>query len=525
MIATVLARAAAGVNGIAQGVRAVTGWRRYVLAALLGVAATAALPPVHLIPFVVVAFTGLVWLIEGSRGIAGAFAIGWWFGLGHFGTGFYWIANSLLVDAARFGWVYPFCVLFFGAAFAFYTALTTALVRATRTRGTAAVLILAVMWTILEWLRGHLFTGFPWNLIGTIWAASDTMMQVAAVVGLYGLGTVTVLAAAMPATLAGGSQRIVQRWGGTLAAVALLGGIWAYGWVRLAGAGTDVVAGVLLRLVQPDIPQDLKWDPAQREQNFEATLAITRSPGFAAATHVIWPETAIPFPIAEDAARRERLASAVPPRGFLISGAPRVERNTTGGLRRVWNSLYAFDRTGAITATYDKFHLVPFGEFVPFRWALDWLRLTPGMGDFDAGPGLRTLALAGFPAFSPLICYEVLFPGEVAAPERRPELLLNITNDAWFGMSPGPFQHFAAARFRAVEEGLPLVRAANNGISAVVDSYGRVVEQLGLGRAGVVDSSLPRALPPTIFSRAGDALLAALLLVLSLVALLVRRRG
>jgi len=364
MIATVLARAAAGVNGMAQGVRALTGWRRYALAALLGIAATAALPPVHLIPLVVVAFTGLVWLIEGSRGIVGAFAIGWWFGLGHFGTGFYWIANSLLVDAARFGWIYPFCVLFFGAAFAFYTAFATALVRATRARGPAAVLMLAVMWTILEWLRGHLFTGFPWNLIGTVWAASDTMMQIAAVIGIYGLGTVTVLAAAMPATLAGGSQRILPRWGGTLAAIAVLAGIWAYGWVRLAGAGDDVVAGVLLRLVQPDIAQDLKWDPAQREQNFEATLAITRLPGFSAATHVIWPETAIPFPIAEDTARRQLLAGAVPARGFLIAGAPRVERSPTGGVRRIWNSLYAFDRAGAIASSFEKVLLSPWGGFV-----------------------------------------------------------------------------------------------------------------------------------------------------------------
>jgi len=156
---------------------------------------------------------------------------------------------------------------------------------------------------------------------------------------------------------------------------------------------------------------------------------------------------------------------------------------------------------------------------------VDWLRLTPGMDDFDAGPGVRTVTLAGFPAFSPLICYEILFPNEVSAPERRPELLLNITNDAWFGISPGPFQHFAAARFRAVEEGLPLVRAANNGISAVVDAYGRVVEQLGLGRAGVVDSSLPRALAPTIYSQAGNVILGLLLAALALVAVLLRRRG
>ncbi|MBL8836258.1 MAG: apolipoprotein N-acyltransferase [Alphaproteobacteria bacterium] len=526
MIVAVLARAAAGVNGIAQGVRALTGWRRYAVAALLGVAATSALPPTHLVPLVIVSFTGLIWLIEGSKGIRGAFAIGWAFGLGHFGTGFYWIANSLLVDAARFGWVYPFCVLFFGSAFAIYIAVAAAALKATRARGLSAVFAFAALWTAVEWLRGHLFTGFPWNLIGTVWAGSETMMQFASIVGAYGLGTLTVLAAAMPATLAGGAQPVAERWGGTLAVVAMIAAIWVFGWVRLGGVGDAVVPGVVVRLVQPDIAQDLKWNPAQRERNFEQTLAISRGPGFERVTHVIWPETAIPFAISDDPARRAAIAAAVPPRGFLIAGAPRVER-APGRPPRVWNSLFTFDPSGAITATFDKFHLVPFGEFMPrpFRWALDWLRLTEGMGDFDSGPGPRTLAPGGFPSFSPLICYEVIFPNEVIDPARRPDLLLNITNDAWFGISPGPFQHFAASRFRAIEEGLPLVRAANNGISAVVDSYGRVLAQLGLGREGTLDSTLPRPIAAPLYAQIGDLALATLLLAMTLLAVLLRRRG
>ena len=526
MIVGVLTRAAAGVNGVAQSVRQLAGWRRFAVAALLGIAATSALPPVHLVPMLIVALTGLLWLIEGSKGIASAFAVGWAFGLGHFGTGFYWIANSLLVDAARFGWVYPFCVLFFGGSFALYIAVAAATLKATRARGIAAVFAFAVLWTVVEWLRGHLFTGFPWNLIGTVWAGSETMMQLAALVGLYGLGTLTVLAAAMPATLAGSSQRLGDRWGGVFAVVAMLAFVWVFGWLRLGGAGDDVVPGVVVRLVQPDIAQDLKWDPAQRERNFEQTLELSRGPGFERVTHVIWPETAIPFAITGDTARRAMIATAVPPRGFLVSGAPRVER-PAGRPPQVWNSLHVFDPSGAVAATFDKFHLVPFGEYMPrvFRWALDWLRLTEGMGDFDAGPGLRTMVQPGFPTFSPLICYEVIFPAEVAAPARRPELLLNITNDAWFGISPGPFQHFAAARFRSIEEGIPLVRAANNGISAVVDSYGRVVTLLGLGRSGVVDSTLPRPIAAPLYGRVGDAILLALLLALAALGELLRGRG
>jgi apolipoprotein N-acyltransferase len=241
------------------------------------------------------------------------------------------------------------------------------------------------------------------------------------------------------------------------------------------------------------------------EANLARHVSLTTGPGFARVTDVVWPETAVPFAIGIDSAHRLALRAAVPPGGLLLTGVVRVER-ALDGQPRFFNSLAAVDRAGDIVGTYDKHHLVPFGEYVPFRLRelFDLSKITPGSSDFSAGPGPETLALDGLPPFSPLICYEAIFPGEAVSAERRPAWLLNVTNDGWFGISSGPHQHFASARFRAVEQGLPLVRAANTGISAVVDAYGRVQAELGLGRTGVIDAPLPAAMPETFYAIYGD---------------------
>lgn len=520
MIAALLARAAVGANGLARSLGALSGWRRSALAAALGASAIGALPPLHVLPLLVIAFSGLVWLIDGTRDLRASAIVGWWFGFGHFAAGLYWISHALLVDAAQFGWLVPLAVPGLAAGFALFPAVACVALRLSGARGTAGVLVLAVAWTATEWLRGHILTGFPWNLIGTAWAESAPMMQNAAVIGLYGLSLFTIVVAALPAALA----EAQAGWRAVVAAALLITGGSGAGLTRLMLADDGVVPGVHLRLVQPDIPQSLKWDPALRERHFQRTLELTRAPGFSGRTHIIWPETATPFAMAGDAARRLSIASAVPSGGLVITGAPRVEVEP-GRPIRVWNSLHAIDGGGAIVGTYDKFHLVPFGEYVPFRRILGVINLIPGSVDFTAGPGPQTLALPGLPKLSPLICYEAIFPTRVLDPADRPGWLLNLTNDAWFGLSSGPYQHFAAARFRAVEEGLPLVRAANNGISAIVDAYGRVVVELGLGRSGVVDGDLPRALPLTPYARFGDAIVLAIGLVLLAPAALRRRRG
>ncbi|MFQ5958256.1 MAG: apolipoprotein N-acyltransferase [Alphaproteobacteria bacterium] len=484
------------------------GWRRIVAAALLGATATAALPPLHLLPLFVVAFTGLVWLIDASRSYRAAFAIGWWFGFGHFVTGIYWFAHALMTEPERFAWLVAPAVLGISAALAVFPALAVAAARLCPPGG-ARALGLALAWVAAEWLRGRAFTGFPWNLTGYGWTASDAMIQLAALTGIYGLSFVTVLAAALPATLAGRPAG-VKGWKPTAVAVALLAAVWLGGALRLAEAGGAVVDDVRLRLVQPNVSQPHKWRADLREALFARHLELTVSEGIEDVTHVIWPETAIPYFIAKDPARRRVIAAVTPRGGALISGALRTTAQPTSP-PRIWNSVHAFDAAGEIVGTYDKFHLVPFGEYVPFRRVLSMAKITYGAVDFSAGPGPRTIEIPGLPPVGPLICYEIIFPHQVVARSERPEWLLNVTNDAWFGVSSGPYQHFASARVRAVEQGLPVVRAANTGISGVIDAYGRVRARLGLGRQGVVDSTLPAALDDlTPYARWGDLTLLVL---------------
>ena len=505
-------------------VAGLTGWRRPAAAAGLGTLAAAALPPLHLVVLLVPAFVGLLWLMDGAGRWRAAFAAGWWFGLGHFVAGLHWIAFALLVDAETFAWMIPFAVFGLAAVLAVFPGLAALATQASRTRNLARVLIIGVTWTAFEWLRGWVFTGFPWNLIGTVWTFSESMLQVAAVTGVHGLGLLTVIVAAMPVVLADdvGPRRR------PIACVALAGvvlaAVWGGGVARLAAAGDDVVAGVRLRLVQANIAQRLKWRPELRRRHVERQLRMSDAapaPGRAPPTHVIWGETMVPFSLANDAEALGLIGRATPRGGLTITGAPRT---TPPGQEpyRVWNSLHAIDPGGRVVGTYDKAHLVPFGEYVPLRRFLSFAKVTQGRTDFSPGAGPVTLSLAGLPPFSPLICYEVVFAGRVTAPGARPEWLLNLTNDSWFGRSSGPYQHLAAARLRAVEEGVALVRVANSGISAIVDPYGRIVASLGLGRQGVIDGDLPAALvEPTAFARLGNAIVLLLSIVLAVAAFLI----
>ncbi|NNG03457.1 MAG: apolipoprotein N-acyltransferase [Inquilinus sp.] len=492
---------------LAASLRRLSGWRRWAVAFGFGAVATLALPPVYATPLLLVAFPGLLWLLGGAHGARAAFAVGWWFGLGFFVTSLYWIAFALAVDLASFFWMIPFAVVGLPALLALFVGAATAVLGRLRLAGVPQVLAFAVLWALAEWLRGTLFTGFPWQLIGYGWGGWAGPLQAVSLIGVYGLGLLTVLTAALPVA----AIRDDGRWSPaglaagalTLAVLVALGG---WGAARLGGAGDETVPGVVLRLVQPNIDQRDKWDRDQLPHLFALHLELSRQPGPRQPTHIIWPETAVSWPLDGEPAIREAIASAVPPGGLIVTGAPRVEREPL----RVWNSLSAIDETGAVVGTYDKFHLVPFGEYVPLRGILPIEKITPGRLDFSAGTGPRTLALPGLPPVSPLICYEVIFPGAVSAggaEATRPAWLLNLTNDAWYGITAGPHQHFAIARTRAVEEGVPLVRVATTGISGVVDPYGRVTARLDLGRRGVVDADLPRALDgATPFARWGNGL-------------------
>ncbi|MEE8333747.1 MAG: apolipoprotein N-acyltransferase [Alphaproteobacteria bacterium] len=487
---------------LAARIGALSGWRRWALAAMLGMLAAAALPPVHAVIALVVAVPPLIWLIDGAPGPRRAFADGWWFGLGYFIAGLYWISYSLLVDGDRFAWMIPFAVFGIPAALAIYIGFV-AVVTWYAPPGWTRIVAFAAAWTMAEWLRGVLFTGFPWNLLGTVWTLADAPLQFAAIGGVLGLGLVTAFVAAAPAALCLPGR---SRWGVPALAAAVLAALWGGGAARLAVADSGTVPGVMLRLVQPNIAQRLKWRRELRDSHLARYVALSRQPGARAITHLIWPESAVPFLVSEDDARRRIMAATIPPGGVLLTGALRRGRDPDGTVR-LWNSLHVIDPGARILATYDKVHLVPFGEYVPLRGILDVAKVTAGRTDFSAGPGARLITPPGLPPVRPLICYEAIFSGETVGPGARPGWLLNVTNDAWFGISSGPYQHFAAARLRAVEHGLPLVRVANTGISGIVDGYGRVQAKLGLDRAGVIDAPLPDSLfTSTVYADVGDDL-------------------
>jgi apolipoprotein N-acyltransferase len=494
---------------IAAALAALAGWRRAVAAIAFGVCAAAALPPVDAVPLLLVAFTGLVWQLDGAARTRSAFWIGWWFGLGFFTAGLYWIAAALLVDVAQFWWLLPFAVLGVPAFFGLFSGAATAIAWRLAGTGLARGLMLASLWTAAEFTRGHILTGFPWNLIGSAWTYVDPVRQAAAVIGTYGLSFLTVALATLPATLAPRPRAGVPL---AIGGLAVLVAIAAWGALRQPGAPTPSVPDVRLRLVQPNIDQELKWQDSERIAIFRRLLELSVRPAERAPTAIIWPEAATPFLFEQSPEARAAAAAMLAPDGLLITGAPRMTPRPDAG-RDFWNGLVALDHDDTVRATYDKFHLVPFGEYVPLADILPIPMIASGGGGaFHAGPGPRTLRLPGLPPVSPLICYEIIFPGAVIDPVDRPAWLLNLTNDAWYGISSGPYQHFASAVMRATEQGLPVVRVAQTGISGVIDPYGRVVARLGLGRGGVLDAALPQGLPEaTIYQRFGGPILAGLL--------------
>jgi apolipoprotein N-acyltransferase len=497
---------------------ALQGWRRYASAAAFGAATAGALPPYHALPLLVVGFTGLLWLTPPTLEIRARFATGWWFGFGFFLLGLYWLANALLIDAQRFGWLVPFAVLGLPAVLALFTGAALAALAPAIAGTGARVLGLALAWIVAEWLRGHVLTGFPWNLVGYAWLAELAIAQAASVVGVYGLSFLTVAIGAAPAALADRAASPVRRFGPPAAAAIVLAGLAAWGAARLAANPLAFEPGVALRIVQANVPQTLKWRDDFRAAALARHLDMSAAPGTPPVTHLIWPETAVPYLLADDPEHRRALAGLIRPGGLVLTGVVRAFETAPKRLT-LRNSVIAIDAASDVVAAYDKFHLVPFGEYLPLRALLAPLgidKIVFGPVDFSPGPGPVTLTVPGLPPFSPLVCYEAIFPGRVVdRGAARPAWLLNVSNDGWYGDSAGPHQHLAMARMRTIEEGLPLVRAANTGITAIVGPLGQVVGSLGYGQQGVVESGLPKPIQSTTYGRFGDPILVfpALLLI------------
>ncbi len=503
-------------------------WLRLLAAIAIGAAAALALAPWYLWPLMVLGYGGLLWLLQGTAHTKAAFFQGWAFGIGYFLVGLHWVGHAFMVDAARFGWLMPFALFALAAGLGLFPALAAACTQRLSAPGISRLLAFTLFWGLSEWLRGTILTGFPWLLSGHVWAASEFSLQAAAYLGASGLGLLAVLAAAAPALIL--STQPGSRKPGLMAGAAALALVvltLTLSQARLQAAETSHHPGVRLRMVQAGIAQADKWRPELRDRHLALYLELSLSADGAGQpadfSHLIWPETATPFFLAADQRRSSAIARLLPPESLLITGSPR-----RGGTKerplRLYNSIYSLDNSGVATAVYDKFHLVPFGEYLPFRAVMARLgldKLAHGAVDFSPGAEPGLVSLPGLPSFRPLICYEIIFPreietkGETHNSNGRPAWLLNLTNDAWFGSNFGPRQHLAIARVRAVELGLPVIRVANTGISAVIDPHGRITSQLPLSVAGVIDSHLPSALPKTLYASFGDGIFALLCLLLA----------
>lgn len=473
----------------------------------LGLGSALAFAPYNFFWILFITFPLFLKLIEDTSGRR-AFAQGWLFGFGFFLAGLFWVSAALFVDIAKFWWVLPFAAGGLPVGLALFVGAATW--GAQHFKGLSRLIAFAVFFCALEWVRGHVLTGFPWQLIGYAWVDTP-FLQLAAYGGAYGLSLWATLLTVLPTAF-------FTKGAKPFAPLLLIGLLLAGGYgAALLRPPVPVGEGPLVRIVQPNIAQSLKLDPAMRSRNFQKLLANTLQPGIP--DIIIWPESAVPYTLG-DPDTRHAIANILPPNGILLTGTVRVWDE--GDTRHYANSLQALNKAGDLVGYYDKVHLVPFGEFVPLRGLIPFEAVAAG-ADFSVGPGPVTLHVPGVPAFSTRICYEAIFPGVAVDETDRPDWIVNITNDGWYGQTSGPYQHFEISRVRAVEEGLPLVRVANTGISGLVGADGRIMAQTALGEEAVLDVRLPKTLPPPPYALYGDIPF-GLALLMGAMALFVRKR-
>lgn len=514
--------------------RGMTG-RPLLLSLALGGLAATGFAPLGLWPVALACLAGWMWLVHESPGLKQALLRGWLFGVGHFAVGINWLQHPFVYQDAMPHWLGYVGVLLSSLYLAVYPMLATGLAwRLASPRaagdsltppGTPYILVFGAAWIVTEWLRATMLTGFPWNPLGVIWVPATGIAAIAAWIGTYALSGLTV---AIAGTLI---LAVRGRWRGpgvTFAALALL---------ALSGMPSARTPGLRVdsphvRIVQTNLGEEERPTPDYAENNLRALEALTGGPG-AHPRLIVWPEGALRFYVEDGypvdyywrgapVSTRRRIAALLGPRDIVLTGGNALQFDDAGQLKAGTNSIFAIDARAAIRARYDKAHLVPFGEYLPLRPFLTLFglqRLVPGDIDFAAGPKPRTIPLPGFGTVGMDICYEIIFSGAVIDPAHRPDVIFNPSNDAWFG-SWGPPQHLAQARLRAIEEGLPIIRATPTGISAVIAADGRVLQSIPLDTPGAIELPLPEARPPTLFARMGNwmALLVAGVLLLLAVA-------
>lgn len=460
-------------------------------ALILGCLSVLALPPYYFLPILILSFGGLMFLSQNKLSYKNSFGLGYWFGFGHFALGLFWINHALMLDLPRLGWLIPVTIISSGGFFGLFCAFPLALAAYFRDYR-ARLLAFAVFWTLFEWIRSFIFTGFPWNLLGTVWAFSDYAIQAASVFGTYGLSMLTIIAAGSFGLLfiSRTKKDIIFAVAVPLTIATFL---LSFGFCRLNRYSDQEFSDIKIRIVQPSIPQQMKWQKEKLEQNLKTYVEMSKKDLSSDTDLVIWGETANPFILTMEPQYFDILEPAVPNKGFLLTGA--VDYVYDGEKWRPMNVMQTI-KNRRIVASYGKSHLVPFGEYIPFRQFLpqSLKPVTNVIADFMPGEGLTTIKLPEIPPFGILICYEIIFPAEVADTQNRPQWLITLTNDGWYGDSAGPRQHLVATRMRAVEEGLTIVRAANSGISALISKTGIILAQLPLNTSEILDIKLPKTL-------------------------------
>ena len=481
---------------------------KYLLAIIFGAFASLSFAPFHFFIAAVISVSVLYVLLEDEHSAKDIFFIGFWYGFGYFLSGVYWIAISLLVDASKFAWLIPFALTLIPAVLALYIAFFALTYKSLVKRFALdqeyqRIILFAVLWMIFEILRANLFTGFPWNLMGYIWMFDVSLAQSAKIFGIYGLSFFAILTCLFPTLFfdAHGRKHFAE--------ISILD--WVFAVILIIAFSANVFLGrdylnktvideyksTKIRLVQGNIAQEMKWGEDQKYKNLMKHVELTNSKPLDDISAVIWSETAVPYAVENSSKLLLRLNQATPPKGVLITGGIRIKGNPEA--MQVWNSVFTIG-DGIIQDKYDKHHLVPFGEYVPLQKYIPIIsKITDGSIGFSKGTGPKTLSAGDNFLFSPLICYEVLFSDKTINKKLRPDLLVNVTNDAWFGESTGPYQHLDMARMRSIEYGIPMARVANTGVTAYIDPMGRIVKQIKLNQEGIFDVFLLKKLDPTMY--------------------------
>ncbi len=475
-------------------------WKTSFVLFLCGLISFLGFAPYFCFPICLMTFAGLMYVLNQCDSKKHSFFYAFFFGAGLGITSLSWICQALMIDGGKFAFLIPVSLIGFGIFMGLFFACPALCASFTK-KGVWRWLAFCCWFVLFEWIRSWFLTGFPWNLIGSIWTNYPVVLQSASIFGVYGLSLITLLFFTSFALLPYKKPLIIC----SIICLCLISG----GAIRLYQHISENVIGVHLRIVQPNIPQTLKWNVQKAEENIDTLIRLSANHNDNI-THVIWPESAIPYRI--ETVADLRLMSAVRQGATLITGGLRVVNREQ---KMLANSVFLINDMASVVGYADKSHLVPFGEYVPLRDVLPISKIVPISADFVSGQGIKTTTIPKAPPASLLVCYEIIFPGEVTDnnKKRRPQWIVNVTNDGWYGDSAGPHQHLGMAQMRAVEEGLPVIRSANTGISAVISPYGEILKQLPLNTQGIIDSELPRAAEQTIYGHYGNKPLLAFLII------------